>query len=831
MGISSDEFLESTTHRLISHGHFFPSRITVGHRQLRRVVSVTTAHRVYYVSHFDVFVLDLETDRTTLLATIPFEPVCLAAGVGWIGVGGDNKGNCAFIKLDSEDGPPTCFGHDLQVVVLGGLIVNSMSIHALRKHPESEPEPIVLISNNDRSVKIFSLARQKLLTSLEFQVPMNYATLSPDSSLIAAVGDYDKVWFYQRQNLEPGPVGAAAEHAEYSWQLFAEPRIPAGDDVEGDYGFAVTFSPSGHLCAASSQGGSISVFDMGLFTARPDDAEEAILCTFRSSRPDLWGCVRSMAFSPQPWDLLAWAEDHGRVGVVDVRQMATRRQIVTLDKTQSTKVTVEDLTPAEYKDLSVKERLKQQHLARRRELRREGGNHAGHDPIAGEDGSSNQQSSTRDELMAHYTELGLGPRERSVRAALETAMDDVENHQSPPYSVNYTSLPRFRSSIMTEGDESGDLDIRLLASPELRSAYRSFHPRRRTSVVLSQTTRNRHLMPLDSPRARISASPGRMTDDDEDVPAMSTNDLTPSRGGYTSQPRTSDIPSPPQQRFASSSSEAQTIYSRTTLATVESALEAERNLENELLRQLDDERLSRRLGIPGGRQSVHDLEEELRCTTERAHRLVLERERLMSRTEAQQEPTSAQTSALPTFSTLSNRSQSDLGRIGNRALTGLRRQASASPGEPSRGDSSITRSTIAQLRLVEGLARPPTRARVPVPAVRSPAAESSNAAPARTADGAPSGQRNPSFDLDKAVRIASMLFSRGTMGTDANGNWQAGGMVARRRLGGSSGTEIPGSVAESVRGMGLNPEDTEEVLRVIGVGTAGITWSHDGRSL
>jgi hypothetical protein len=829
MKVSSDEFLESTTHRLIGHGHFFPNRITVGHRQLRRVVSVTTANRVYYVSHFDVFVLDLETDRTTLLATVPFEPVCLAAGHGWICVGGDNKGNCAFIKLDSEDGPPACFGHDLQVMVLGGLIVNSMSIHALRKTPESEPEPIVLISNNDRSVKVFSLARQKLLTSLEFQVPMNYATLSPDSTLLAAVGDYDKVWFYQRQEVELDPVSVTAEHPDYRWQLSAEPRIPTGDDVEGDYGFAVTFSPSGHLCAASSQGGSISVFDMSLLTVSPDDAEEAILCTFRSSRPDLWGCVRSMAFSPQPWDLLAWAEDHGRVGVVDVRQMTTRRQIVTLDKGKSTTVTVEDLTPAEYRDLSVKERLKQQHLARRRWVRREAGSQAGNDPIAGEDESANQPPSTRDELMAHYTELGLGPRERSVRAALETAMDDVEHYQSPPYSVNYTSLPRLRSSVMAEGDESGDMDIRLLASPELRSTYRSFHPRRRTSVVLSQTTRNRHLVPSDSPRARISASPGRMTDEDEDLPALSTNDLTPSRGGYTSQPRTSDIPSPPHQRFASSSSEAESIYSRTTLATVESALEAERTLENELLRQLDDERLNRRLGIPGGRQSVHDLEEELRCTTERAHRLVLERERLMNRIEAQQEPTSAHTSALPTFNTLSNRSQSDLGRIGNRALTGLRRQASALPGQPSSGGNSIMRSTIAQLRLVEGSARPPTRARVPV--VRNAEAESSNAASARAVDGAPSGQRNSSFDLDKAVRIASMLFSRGTMGADANGNWQAGGMVPRRRLGGNSGNEIPGSVAESVRGMGLDPEDTEEVLRVIGVGTAGITWSHDGRSL
>ena len=58
------------------------------------------------------------------------------------------------------------------------------------------------------------------------------------------------------------------------------------------------------MCAASSQGGAITVFDMSLLNDTSYEPEQAILCTFRSSRPTLWGCVRAMTFSPRPWDLL-----------------------------------------------------------------------------------------------------------------------------------------------------------------------------------------------------------------------------------------------------------------------------------------------------------------------------------------------------------------------------------------------------------------------------------------------------------------------------------------------------------------------------------------------
>lgn len=43
------------------------------------------------------------------------------------------------------------------------------------------------------------------------------------------------------------------------------------------------------------------------------------------------GAIRSMMFSPEPWDLLIWAEDQGRICIGDLRTGLKRKQVVNLD--------------------------------------------------------------------------------------------------------------------------------------------------------------------------------------------------------------------------------------------------------------------------------------------------------------------------------------------------------------------------------------------------------------------------------------------------------------------------------------------------------------------
>ncbi|ETI20131.1 hypothetical protein G647_08165 [Cladophialophora carrionii CBS 160.54] len=689
------------TEKLATHHKFYPTKIQVAHHQLRHLISSAERDLIYYVSFRDVYVLDLASHQNSLIATVPFDTRCLTAGLGWVCVGGEQNGDCAFIKVEKDEHDrPICFGHDFNHDLLGGEIVNSMSIHTILNDGKTPDEPIVLISNNDKTVKMYSLAQRQVLTTLPHTVPMNFAAMSPDSSIIAAVGDSDRVYFYARRLYqEPDLIdGSSGRYAKYEWDMLADPQVPTGDPVYDDYSFAVTFSPSGHLCAASSQGGSISIFDLQHLRNNEDRGESSVICTFRSSRAALYGCVRAMTFSPAPWDLLVWAEDHGRIGVADVRRACVRRQILELDPRKAEEIKLEDGTPMSYRNISHKEKIKQQHLTRLRAMRglsstRELDGELSIDDLPTE--SARRYS--RQDLIS-YRGLDMDARERSVTEALETTMDDVEQPPPRPYSINYASSPRwFASRIPSTASP---------LSPDVgRSTSSQVHPpRRRSSVVLSESTGNagRYLDVSDGRRARISASPGRIGDDDDDLPVTSTDDLTPFAPGSTSQPMPSDIPpNDPSDNIHTTLEAARDTNNgpRVDLARIEAALEAERELGNRLERQLADERqlslllrrqldTQQRLLVENSnqlerlraaaretnarveaslervlqRQLAHEqhflnqraeeLRSELRTGTDYSRRLETERDRILTGDPASStnNPTSAWTTTLPTTS-------------------------------------------------------------------------------------------------------------------------------------------------------------------------------------
>lgn len=705
MTIPNHELCITPTKELATLHKFYPVKISVPHHQLRHYISTADGDLIYYVTVNDLFALDLSTQQNSLIATIPFEARCLAADLGWVCVGGEQNGDCAFIKVEKDEyDRPTCFGHDMNVDLLGGEIVNSMNIHTMLNDGKTPDEPVVLISNNDKSVKIYSLAQRQVLTVLPHPVPMNFAALSPDSTVVAAVGDSDKVYFYRRRLDEHLDLidDTPGRYTRYDWDSFAEPTVPTGDPVYDDYSFAVAFSPSGHLCASSSQGGSITVFDMHHLLNSDGPPEKSILCTFRSSRPTLWGCVRAMAFSPTPWDLLAWAEDHGRIGLADVRQYFIRRQVLELDKEKAEKVELDDGTPVAYRNLGHKELLKQQHLARLRAMRglssRDIERELSMDDLPSESGRRNN----RPDLLGSSHSLDLDARERSVIEALETTMGNMEHLTTRPYSINYNSSPRWTGGRTSTDPNGSNFGSRPTGS-------RSHQPRRRTSVVLSESSANssRYLDINESQRTRLSTSPGRMGDDD-DILIMSTNDLTPSTSGVASQRQPSNIPaSDPWHviQTALETARASDNSNRANLARIEAALEAERQLGNQLERQLADERqlsqllrrqldTQQRLLLENSNQLEHlraaaresnarveaslervlqrqlateqqflqqrseELQSELRVGTDYSRRLESERERLLGGDSGRELPTnnnpgsadsnSAQTTALPT---------------------------------------------------------------------------------------------------------------------------------------------------------------------------------------
>jgi hypothetical protein len=806
-----------------SDAKFHPLDIPVPHAQLRNFISTVDRDWLYYASGHNVYTLHLPTRRTSLLITIPFTPRCLTAGLGWVCLGGESNGDCAFVRLnenDDEDGlhvdarlpislPETNretgqdnaeiarpipqvvapeaefnFQPDLLVQELGGDIVNSITIHDLSNAGLSERnEPIALLSNNDKTVKVYSLAQRKVVAELLHPFPMNYALVSPDSNILAAVGDGSRAFFYRRKSSKK-PSGAHSSTNSASerfprneWQLFAIPKLPVGDRMNDDHSFAISFSQSGHFCAISSQGGMISVFDVDVLNtlSEEEESDRAFLCTFKSSRSAIWGCVRSMEFSPEPWDLLAWSEDHGRVGVADVRQAFCRRQILQLDPEQAEKIDLEDVTPVSIKNLDTKGRLIHQYRARMQSEYMRPPSQADYSFLR-----NNPQAGSR----SYHAGIDLDARERSVLDTLEMTMDEIYEASHPrhhPYSLNYTSSPRVRASLESEGastsahtdDQDGEQRERL------RSIERSYLPRRRNSVVLSrQATTN--LAPRATSRTRITASPSRLSQaedtatDDDLPPLISTNDLTPTAGGSQTQPLPYNIPPSDPWHVIQNALESARAFdngpapaSPTNLARLESALATERRLSLSAI--------SRNMSPPSAPTSAQ---------------------------------TSGQTSTLPTTIRPIN---PDVRRYMDEALQQARDtlhidRRAAVRSAVGEGARDIERHQ----RILE--ARAQARQRV--------------AAANAVANGGRSSRTEQRSELGRPsasdLRLARLMMISGNRhATDQNGNWVAGEALERLVAARGSGADADGLGGSAAR----------EFVREIGLGTAGVAWSPDGRHL
>ncbi|KAJ0421817.1 hypothetical protein BJY00DRAFT_281824 [Aspergillus carlsbadensis] len=360
---------------------FFPFKIPNFHQQLRHYISTTDSDRIYVVVDRVVYAIHISRRKRETIAVIPFEPKCLAAGFGWIGIGGTVNGECAFVRLSDQNAPisqdtpaaaqsadvdsalpfdlesplrtsprilagteQTASGSgspsqlpEVQLHKFGGSIVNSVTIHRLAGDEKGFlDEDVAVLSNNDKTVTIYSLTRSKVLAKLGHSTCMNYAVISPDSTLLAAVGDENRAYFYRVTRDVNNISSTDAGEKLSGWKLVQLlcTEMDIGTRMDDKCCFTIAFSQSNRLCAIGSQSGVITVFDVKTIQNVGDTPcdKDPIICHFNSSRDCCTGgAVRCMSFSPEPWDLLVWLEDKGRAGIADVRQAFIRRQILQLD--------------------------------------------------------------------------------------------------------------------------------------------------------------------------------------------------------------------------------------------------------------------------------------------------------------------------------------------------------------------------------------------------------------------------------------------------------------------------------------------------------------------
>lgn len=335
---------------------------------------------------------------------------------------------------------------------------------------------------------------------------MNYAVISPDHSLLAAVGDENRAYFYTiNHDVDSSVTTESGEKLPgREWDLARCVEMDIGLRTDDACCFTIAFSPSSHLCAIGSQSGTVTVLDAWSIhnTAGDAEAETPILCQFPASRSSSeGGAVRCMTFSPEPWDLLVWLEGHGRAGVADVRQAFLRRQVLHLDleDPQLQEVYTEPMS-----DDSNDPRLDENSLESTPRQRR-----GGVDSPAERGGREVESSALRESLMRDLTE-----RERLIVDFLNTARWPVNpetrvteqpggpttittvnpHHRADRMRYRLSRDAALRSSRPASPHREGSSNTgrhphsdRLGAIDSREGAH---HPRRQSSVVLSQGGRS-----------------------------------------------------------------------------------------------------------------------------------------------------------------------------------------------------------------------------------------------------------------------------------------------------------------------------------------------------
>lgn len=312
------------------------------------------------------------THECETLKVLNFAPRCLVADNGWLCCGSE-KGDFVAMRLD-EDNDGDAVGSSLDLALDGALDtrmemsreesllslitqgrrpnknLNAKSMRLAKERvncitlwfpdlrvPAGEgayKESVAVLADNVGNVTLIGLRdfeqneKAEPLDVINYPDFVNRALLSPDGRMLIAVLDDPYLYVHVREEKPLDPT-SASRTPQYHWcqrqRIFLTSQLKE-DRSDSRGSFAACFSNSGSLLAVGTQHGTISIFDTSLLD---DPLAQPLITTFKSSRPESGpGAIRDMSFCPGPFDILAWTEDRGHVGIADVRANFTTRQIL-----------------------------------------------------------------------------------------------------------------------------------------------------------------------------------------------------------------------------------------------------------------------------------------------------------------------------------------------------------------------------------------------------------------------------------------------------------------------------------------------------------------------
>lgn len=409
---------------------------------------------------------------------------------------------------------------------LGEDIVNSISIHRLAGNGRDLDDDVVaILTNNDKTVRMYSLTRKVELKVDVFGFMMNHATISPDGKLLVIVGDRQEIFFNRRVE-RSRPHGFSPQHglpSQYDWEQLRHFALYKPQHAEYSAYFTTAWSPDGKLCATASEDGYITVFDVDAIANEDPDIDPVVAIAPSSRKDTTPGAVRTMCFAPEPWDLLIWAEQNGRVCVGDLRQGLLLRQVVELNPRGGDviKLNLTDtdsrMEDTDYRDLNLDLGLaRRQH----RSLFVTEDSHRSSTPTAQDMLDAQERRHLQREMGIPELDgepQGLNEEERAILEGLRTSRQREEaitlggfsgfnpsrENRSMPRSINYLNAARngqYLSTGTSSSDELARLQRDVQALSSVRDALRdssgprrgsdgssSVQPRRRNSIVISSS--------------------------------------------------------------------------------------------------------------------------------------------------------------------------------------------------------------------------------------------------------------------------------------------------------------------------------------------------------
>eukprot|EP00126_Sphaerothecum_destruens_P014422 Sdes_comp25028_c0_seq1m22644 len=152
-----------------------PQKSTIQHWQLRDLIHCPTSKEEFiYVHQNNVNKYNTRTKEVReILKDLTFSPTSMTVGCGYVAAGGQRS---QLMVRNMELGSSF-------ITSVGGSINNSMCIS---KHLD---DTRLLISNNDETIKIYSLPSLTHISNISMPTAVNYSAVSPDGTKMVAVGD------------------------------------------------------------------------------------------------------------------------------------------------------------------------------------------------------------------------------------------------------------------------------------------------------------------------------------------------------------------------------------------------------------------------------------------------------------------------------------------------------------------------------------------------------------------------------------------------------------------------------------------------------------------